>query len=141
MNLIPAVGVTTSALAAERLRLEVISQNIANANTIQTPGHKTFQRQQVVFESVLQQQMAGGVVGPQRVQVGRITEDPRPPRLVPSPGHPAADANGMVAYPDINIHEEMADYIVASRVYEANLSVFRNARNMVQQTLAIGKRA
>ena len=60
--------------------------------------------------------------------------------MVFEPGHRDADANGMVAYPDINIHEEMADLITAQRAFEANLSVVRNARTMAMQTLAIGKR-
>jgi len=73
------------------------------------------------------------------LRVGRVDKDSRPPLLVHEPGHPDADANGMVAMPDINIHEEMADMIVASRAFEANLAVIKNARNMVLQTLAIGK--
>ena len=74
------------------------------------------------------------------VQVARIQNDHRPPKLVAMPGHPDADANGMVAMPNVNIHEEMADMIVSSRAYEANLAVVRNARAMALQTLEIGQR-
>ncbi|MGH7972904.1 MAG: flagellar basal body rod protein FlgC, partial [Limisphaerales bacterium] len=63
----------------------------------------------------------------------------RPAEMVYDPGHPDADANGMVAMPNINIHEEMADMISASRAFEANLAVIKNARSMALQTLAIGK--
>jgi len=72
--------------------------------------------------------------------VAKIEKDPRPPELVYEPGNPDADANGMVALPNINIHEEMADLIVASRTFEANLAVVKNARSMAMQTLAIGKK-
>ena len=76
----------------------------------------------------------------QGVQVSRIEKDARPPRLVFNPGHPEADTEGMVAMPNINIHEEMADMIVASRAFEANLAVVKNARMMALQSLSIGKR-
>ncbi len=129
---------TASALAAERVRMDVITQNIANANTTRGLDGKAYQRQQVVFEKVLQQ--AQGVeTGQQKVQVARIENDQRPPRLIFNPGHPDADADGMVAFPNINIHEEMADLIVSSRAYEANLAVVKNARAMALQTLSIGK--
>jgi flagellar basal-body rod protein FlgC len=74
------------------------------------------------------------------VEVARIDKDNRPPRLVFNPGHPDADAEGMVALPNINIHEEMADLIAASRAFEANLAVVKNARSMALQTMQIGKR-
>ena len=85
--------------------------------------------------------MAGALgAAAQGVQVSRIEKDARPPRLVFNPGHPEADTEGMVAMPNINIHEEMADMIVASRAFEANLAVVKNARMMALQSLSIGKR-
>ena len=129
---------SASALAAERVRMEVITQNIANANTTRGFDGKPYQRQQVVFEQVLQN--AVGSSGPQKVEIARIEKDERPPRLIFNPGHPDADADGMVAMPNINIHEEMADLIAASRAFEANLAVVKNARAMALQTLSIGKR-
>lgn len=119
--------------------MDVISENIANANTTRGLDGKPYQRQQVIFEKVLQQ--AQDPMGsPQAVSVARIEKDHRPARLIYNPGHPDANADGMVAFPDINIHEEMADLIVASRAYEANLAVVKNARAMALQTLSIGKR-
>ena len=127
-------------MAAERVRMEVISQNIANVHTTRGIDGQPYQRQQVIFQAVLDHAQAIGT-GPQTVEVSRIEKDQRPPRLVHNPGHPDADPEtGMVAYPDISIHQEMADYIVASRAYEANLAVVKNARSMALQTLAIGKR-
>lgn len=144
IELLSGISATSSALNAERVRLEVISQNIANVNTTRGPNGLPYQRQQVVFESVLNDQLrrSGTIPGfqPQSVRVVGIQQDQRSPRLVYSPNHPDADAQGMLAVPDINIHEEMADLMTASRAYEANLAVVRNSRSMALQTLNIGKR-
>lgn len=131
---------SASALAAERVRMEVITQNIANANTTRGLDGKPYQRQVVVFEQALRNAQGGSGGGPQTVEVARIDKDNRPPRLVFNPGHPDADADGMVSLPNVNIHEEMADLITASRAFEANLAVVKNARSMALQTLSIGKR-
>jgi flagellar basal-body rod protein FlgC len=142
INLLTGINNTSSALTAERVRMDVISQNIANANTTRDLNGKTYQRQQVVFETVLNQQQSldGSIDGEGSVRVARVEKDHRPVRLVFNPGHPDADENGLVAMPNINIHEEMADLMVSSRAYEANLAVVRSARSMALQTLAIGKR-
>jgi flagellar basal-body rod protein FlgC len=141
INFITGLDSTTSALQAERIRMAVASQNIANANSAKGIDGKPYQRQQVVFESVMASKEAGmNGMDPQKVQVSKIQKDERPPRMVHIPGHPDADKDGMVALPNINIHEEMADMIVSSRAYEANLAVVRNARSMAIQTLNIGKR-
>lgn len=145
IDLIPGIQSSSSALNAERIRLEVIAQNIANANTTRSMSGQPYQRQQVVFESTLNdvQKRAGdlGVNAPKHVQIAKIQKDNKPPRMVFNPGHPDADSQGMVAMPDINVHEEMADLLTASRAFEANLAVIRNARSMTLQTLSIGKRS
>jgi flagellar basal-body rod protein FlgC len=141
INFITGIESTSAALQAERVRMAVASENIANANTTKGVDGLPYQRQSVVFESVLANEELGlGGVSPQKVQISRIEKDQNGPRLVYNPGHPDADATtGMVAMPNVNIHEEMADMIVASRAYEANLAVVRNARAMAVQTLQIGK--
>lgn len=139
INLIPGVQSTVSALEAERVRMEVISQNIANAYTTRGLDGKPYQRQQVVFENVLNTAM-GLEAEPATVRVARVVKDNRPMPKIYSPGHPDADKNGMVTMPNVNIHEEMVDMISANRSYEANLAVIKTARNMVMQTLSIGKR-
>ena len=138
VGLLTGLESTSSALQAERVRMAIASQNIANANITRGIDGKPYQKQSVVFESVMAAAESG--VAGQKVQIARIEKDDRPPRLVPMPGHPDADANGMVAMPNVNIHEEMADMIVSSRAYEANLAVVRNARTMALQTLNLGKR-
>ena len=141
IDFLPGVHSTTNALNAERVRLEIISQNIANANVTHGPDGRPYVRQQAVFETVLgEASQIPGQVKAQGVRVARVENDPRPGQLVHSPGHPDADANGMVAMPNVNVHEEMADLIASSRAYEANLAVLKNARSMAMQTLSIGKR-
>jgi flagellar basal-body rod protein FlgC len=143
INILNGIDSTSSALNAERIRMDVVSQNIANVNTTRGPNGRPYQRQQVVFESVLKDQMdAGSLPGgaATTVRVARIDGAQRPPRLVYQPGHVDADANGMVAMPNINIYEEMVDLMAASRSYEANLSVVKTSRSMALQTLSIGKR-
>jgi flagellar basal-body rod protein FlgC len=142
IDFIPGLPSTAAALNAERIRMEVVSQNIANANTTRGLNGLPYQRQQVVFETVLQQRLSGAASAgalPQSVKVASVQTDSRPARMVHNPGHPDADAHGMVAMPNISIHEEMADLITSSRTYEANLAVVKNARQMALQTLAITK--
>lgn len=142
LDLLPGIQSTASALTAERIRMDVIAQNLANINTTRGLDGKPYQRQRVVFETVLAARLGSDAgVPPQPVRVARIEPDPRPPKLVHDPGHPDANAEGFVALPDINLHEEMVDLIVASRAFEANLAVLKNARTMALQTLSIGKRS
>ena len=140
VQILSGIQSTTAALEAERTRLDVISENIANAQTTRGPDGKPYQRQVVVFESALQQAMdTNSQQQPPALRVARIEKDTRAPELVYDPGNPDANADGMVATPNINIHEEMADMISASRAFEANLAVAKNSRAMALQTLAIGK--
>jgi flagellar basal-body rod protein FlgC len=141
IQLLSGIDSSASALNAERLHMDVIAENIANVNTTKGVDGKPYQRQQVLFESVLnaQQGADGGGAIPQSTEVARVVKDPRPPRMVYNPTHPDANKDGMVAMPDINIHEEMVDMIASSRSYEANLAVVRNARSMAMQDLSIGK--
>ena len=140
IQVIPGIQNTSAALDAEQTRLDVISENIANVNTTHGVDGKPYQRQVVVFESALQQAM-GSDGSPQMspLQVSKIEKDNRPALQVYDPGNPDADSDGMVSMPNINVNEEMADLISASRAYEANLAVAKNARTMAMETLSIGK--
>jgi len=143
INILNGIDSTSSALNAERIRMDVVSQNIANVNTTRGLNGKPYARQQVIFEAVLKDQLqpVGTPGGAQQmVRVASVEAARRPPRLVYQPGHADADANGMVAMPNINIYEEMVDLMAASRSYEANLSAVKTARSMALQTLSIGKR-
>ena len=141
INIMPGLGSAASALSAEKIRMEVIAQNISNANVTKTSSGKPYERQVVEFEAVLNHKIGfGSDSGPELVKAARIMGDGRPPKLMFQPGHPDANESGMVAYPNIAIHEEMADMIAASRAYEANLAVIKNARSMALQTLSLGQR-
>lgn len=140
IQILTGIQNTSAALSAEQTRLDVISENIANANTTHGVDGKPYQRQVVVFESALQQAMSSdGSVQMPPIQVARVEKDNTPPIKIYDPGNPDADANGMVATPNININEEMADLISASRTFEANLAVVKNDRAMASETLSIGK--
>ena len=139
IQILSGIHNTSAALDAERTRLDVISQNIANAHTTHDVDGKPYQRRVVVFENELNNAMNGDTAGLSTMHVAKIARDLRPPTTVYDPGNPEADAKGMVAMPNINIHEEMADLISASRTFEANLAVVKNARSMAMQTLAIGR--
>jgi flagellar basal-body rod protein FlgC len=141
IDFLPGVQSSSSALNAERIRMEVISQNIANAHTTRDADGNPYQRRHVTFETVLSARTSlGSGAEQQLVRVARIEKDQQPSRMVYNPGHPEADGSGMVAMPNINIHQEMADLIMSSRSFEANLAVVRNARQMAVQTMNIGKR-
>jgi flagellar basal-body rod protein FlgC len=137
---ISGVENSTAALDAEQTRLDVISQNIANAHTTHGVDGKPYQRQVVVFQSALQQAINGdGSMQLPPLQVARVEKDTSPPIQIYDPGNPDADSKGLVSLPNVNINEEMADLMSASRAYEANLAVVKNAHSMAMETLAMGK--
>ena len=137
MNLIAGIDVTSGALAAQKTRLDIVAQNIANAQTTRTPEGGPYQRQIVNFETELLRQGNGAPL--QTVHVSGLTTDHTPGQAVYNPAHPDAGADGMVKMPNVNLAYEMVDLITASRAYEANLSVAKNARQMAMKTLEIGK--
>ncbi|MBP7141367.1 MAG: flagellar basal body rod protein FlgC [Opitutaceae bacterium] len=139
MNLIGAIDVTSSALNAQRTRLDVVAQNIANAQTTRGTDGAPYQRRMVSFETELlrKQGMSGEAL--QSVRVGEITTDKSPGQRIYDPQHPDAGADGMVQLPNVNLAYEMVDLITATRAYEANLSVAKNARQMAMKALEIGR--
>ena len=140
IQVLTGISNTSAALDAEHTRLDVIAQNIANAHTTHDVDGQPYQRRVVVFENELCNAMNGGGDSTlSAMHIAKIERDNRAPVKVYDPGNPEADAKGMVALPNINIHEEMADLISASRTFEANLAVVKNARTMAMQTLAIGQ--
>ncbi len=123
--------VATSGMIAQNIRVRVISQNIANAESLATsPGGKPYQRQTVSFKTVMDR--ASGV---EVVEVGKIGVDRTEFGRRFDPGHPAADANGYVQLPNVKPLIEMVDLRQAQRSYEANLRVVDVARTMVARTL------
>ena len=143
MDFFTAMEVSASGLSAERTRMNVAASNLANAQTTQTAEGGPYKRKSVVLSSV---ELAGA--GAQRtpgtpvasgVAVSQIAQDSSPPRMEYDPGHPQADAQGYVAYPNVNPVEEMVDMITASRAYEAGVTAMSTAVSMAQSAIGIGK--
>ena len=137
MKLFHAMDVNASALGAQRLRLDVIASNIANANTTRTPEGGPYRRKMPVFAEDLQR-VSGGL-NLNGVRVMAITEDQSPFRPVYDPFHPDANAEGYVYYPNVNIVNEMVNLMEAGRAYEANVTAFNAAKELYKAALSIGK--
>lgn len=136
MNVISASSITGSALDAEKMRVDIVSQNIANANTTKGIDGKPYQRRIVAFESLLDAASGPNMQG---VRVSEIKRDETPGEIINNPQHPHADDDGNVTMPNVNIPFEMVDMVTATRSYEANLAVVRNARQLATQALSIGR--
>jgi flagellar basal-body rod protein FlgC len=139
MSLLTAIEISASGMTAQRQRFEVSVNNMANANVARPAGTEPFHRKMVVFSAAPVQTTFGAEFEDaiQGVEVSQVVTDSRPPRMQSEPGHPYADQNGMVAYPDINPMEELMDVLSATRSYEANLQVVTVAKDMAQKTLEI----
>lgn len=129
--------ISATGLSAERYRMEVIANNIANANTTRTADGGPYRRQQVVFQATLDDVGTESAVRMGGVRVVGVEGDPSDLPQVYQPGHPDADANGFVRMPNVSMANEMVDLITANRGYEANLRVLRSYREMVQQALTL----
>ncbi|HEY3315728.1 MAG TPA: flagellar basal body rod protein FlgC [Bacillota bacterium] len=156
MRLFGAMDISASGLTAQRLRLDLIASNLANANTTRTEQGGPYRRQVAVMEqrgpslfsrylgSAAQRRAAGtgteaaGTVGG-GVRVASIVEDPTPSKLKYEPGHPDADENGYVSLPNVNVVTEMVDMIEATRAYEANVTAINSAKSMALRALEIGR--
>ncbi len=137
-NLLSAGGISSSGMTAERFRMEVIANNIANANTTKSANGGPYRRQDVVFAEVLGQE-AGKDALPTfgGVRAVEVVEDPSEFIRVSMPGHPDADENGMVALPNVQLPIEMVNLLTASRSYEANLKAAQTFRQMSEGALAL----
>jgi len=141
MNLLTALDVNASGLAAQRKRVEVSSSNLANSQTTRTEEGGPYRRKDVVFQTSSFQEslgaaMGGGVEG---VEVSDVVNDPRPFDRRYEPGHPDADKDGYVSYPNVNVMEEMANLVEASRSYEANIAAISIVKTMINRTLDLGR--
>lgn len=137
MDIFQTMKIGASALQAQQVRLNTISSNLANIDTTHTPEGGPYQKKDVIFEPTtlsFDQSLQGAVQG---VAVSQIVPDPAPPRLVYDPSHPDAGPNGYVKMPNINVVEEVADMISASRAYEANVTTIKSAERMATKALTI----
>jgi flagellar basal-body rod protein FlgC len=145
MNFLDALHTSSSGLSAQRVRMNVISSNLANIDTTRTSQGGPYRRKEVVFaahpvrgsfQSTLRSQMAGKL---SKVSVVGIIYDPRPAKIKYDPQHPDADERGYVAVPNINVMEEMVNMISATRSYEANVNAIKATKDMALKALEIGR--
>lgn len=133
-GLFGALGISGSGMTAERLRMDVVSENLANANTTRGADGKPYRRKMVVLEENQGQGQSFGEVLA-GVKAAGIVNDPSAGRRVYDPGHPDADAQGYVTLPNVNTVSEMVDLITASRGYEANVQAMNTTKQMLAKTL------
>ena len=141
MDFFTAFDISSSALSAQRTRLNVISSNMANVNSTQTDEGGPYRRKDVVFSEKSVRSSFSDVLDSRikAVNVSEIIDDPRPFKTVYDPYHPSADKDGYVSYPNVNVIEEMVNLLSARRSYEANISVIKAAKSMAKKALEIGK--
>ena len=135
MNFLTGIQSTSSALSAEKVRMDIVAQNIANAHNTKDLNGQAYQRKVVSFEAVLDSVSKA----PKGVRIAGINDDQTPGEMIHNPAHPHAGTDGMVRMPNVNMATEMVDLMSASRAYEANLSVVRNAKQMASKALGIGR--
>jgi flagellar basal-body rod protein FlgC len=128
-RLFRALDISASGLQAQWVRMQVVANNVANADTTQTPEGGPYRKRQVVFSTVLD-----GLNG---VDVAGVVASEAAPRMVYNPGHPDADAQGYVAMPDVQMPLEMVDMVTASRAYQANLAAMKNFCAICEETLKL----
>ncbi len=144
MGMFGSIDSAASGLTAERLRMDVISNNIANVNTTRTAEGGAYRRQMVTFaprenDATFAQVLSENLKTGTGVRVVGINKDNSPTRRVYDPAHPDANQDGYVEMPNINIVSEMVDMIGATRAYEANVTVLNAAKSMALKALEIGK--
>ncbi|MDD2408573.1 MAG: flagellar basal body rod protein FlgC [Tepidiphilus sp.] len=134
MAMLDVFKVAGSALTAQSVRLNTTASNLANAESVVGPDGQPYRAKQVVFRTI---PIRDGEA--QGVQVSQIVQSAAPMRLVYEPNNPAADENGYVQMPNVNVVEEMVNMISASRSYQNNVEVVNTARSLLQKTLTIGQ--
>jgi flagellar basal-body rod protein FlgC len=135
VDFLKSIAIAASGLRAQAGRMRVISENIANADsTAPRPGAEPYRRKIPTFRSEVDRTLDAQIVA-----LGRVRTDPSEFRLKHEPGHPSADANGNVQYPNVNSLVEMTDLKEAQRSYEANINLITASRRMIQRTIEILK--
>ena len=146
MSMFDTFEISSSGLAAQRMRMKIISSNIANVNTTRTPGGGPYRKRDVIFgampthksfhEELVNQEKDNGV---REVKVLGIVEDTKPPKLKYDPSHPDANEEGYVELPNIEIVEEITNMMIAKRSFEANIAAFNATKQMLTKTLEMGR--
>ncbi len=144
-DFLTGMRISSSGMTAQRMRMNTISSNIANINTTRSPEGGPYRRKDVVVEAMPDARSFGEILTSQpdrdlaRVQVTDVISDRKAPLMKFEPNHVDANEEGYVAYPNINLMEEMANMITATRAYEANISAMNATKDMALQALEIGR--
>lgn len=146
MNIFRSMDISASALTAQRYRMDVIGENVANATTTRTAEGTPYRRKYVIFEERNQPylfsdwlQASQERIGGAGVRVIDMGEDQSPFKLVYDPSHPDANGEGYVEYPNVDLEKEMVDFIAATRSYEANITVINNYKNIAMKALELSR--
>jgi flagellar basal-body rod protein FlgC len=140
MNLLDTLQITASGLTAQRLRLQTVASNMANARTTRTEEGGPYKKQMPILQAVSDDPFGSNLDrAMSQVRVMGVVESDDPPVMVHDPGHPDADAEGYVAYPNVNVLEEMVDLMTTARTYEANANVLDVTEGMASNALEIGR--
>lgn len=142
MSVFKNLDISGSGMGVNRAWMELLSNNIANANTTRTPGGGSYKNQQMSFANVLDNTSsgaAGGATLGNGVRVAQVQADNRPGAMIYNPAHPDADKQGYVTLPNVNLTTEMVNMIAATRTYEANVAAFNAGRQMYLKSLDVGK--
>lgn len=134
MSLFKIFDVSGSAMSAQAQRLNVVSSNLANADSVTSSNGQAYRAKQVIFSAMQTNDPTST-----GVKVTQVIEDPNPPKLMYDPKHPLADEKGYVSMPNVNVVEEMVNMISASRSYQTNVETMNAAKSMLLKTLAIGQ--
>ena len=136
MSLFTVFQVSSSAMTAQSMRLNAVASNLANADSVVSADGKPYRAKQVVFEAT---PMGNTGELSKGVRVRQVVDDASPPRMVYDPKNPVADEKGYVAFPNVNVVEEMTNMMSAMRSYEANVSTITTAKSMYAKALDIGR--
>ena len=140
MSLFSVLSIGASGMAAQRVRAEMLTENLANAETTRTPDGGPYRRKDVVFESTsvpspFSSVFNANLEAPGGVAVSEVVTDTRDPERRFLPGHPDADKDGYVAFPRVNPAEDMVDLLGAARSYEANVAAIGAVKDMIQRSI------
>lgn len=136
MSMFPTLDISATGMHVQTIRLNTIASNMANADSISSNSNETYRSQQPVFQTIMNQETGEPIGG---VKIRDIVESEAPPVMEYNPNHPMADAEGYIYRPNVNVVEEMANMLSASRSYESNIEVMNTSKQLLMRTIQLGK--
>lgn len=136
MSMFPTIDISASAMHAQTVRLNTIASNMANADSVSSNANETYRSKQPVFKTVLDEESGLPTSG---VRVDDVVESQAPLKMEYNPNHPSANEEGYIFRPNVNVVEEMANMLSASRSYETNIEVLNTSKQLLLRTIQLGK--